>query len=197
MLYTISSIYSSEEKLKILANKWRKVAQDAASDLWDLVKANEGDFSSSGGDRDRDNEYLDDGKAQFGFTSRWGWADDDDKKLGANANTNEDDAGNLSDSSLPSPSALTSSYSRLRRKSSSSKPRLSTTLTHSYLDASRDSDPDDDERGKGEEDDRAISEEPEPVPEQKWSMGTMLGVLGIAAKDTLKWDEEEEEFVGP
>jgi len=40
-----------------------------------------------------------------------------------------------------------------------------------------------------------LDSEEQEVPEQKWTMRTMLGVLGIAAKDTLKWDEEEEEFV--
>lgn len=169
-----------------MVKKWRKVGQDAASDLWELVKENGTTFSTSS---DHNDDYLDDGKAEFGFTSNWGWADGE-KKGGHQANDADvdADAGNLSDSSLPSPSALAQSYTHRSKASSSSKSHQPATLG-SYV-----SNFDWDERKELREEVIDLDSEEQQVPEQKWTMRTMLGVLGIAAKDTLRWDEEEEEF---
>ncbi|KAI5118552.1 hypothetical protein M0805_002932 [Coniferiporia weirii] len=191
-----------EEKLVQLVQKWRGVGREAAYELWQIVRDNDGssdapypgtNSKSSGGSFSSGWFSSPDKRTNNGFSgqSNWGWdAPPDERKPG---DENDEDAFEPE-----SPSKLEDTlYRSLRKKPTVVRTSmLPPTPRGAYFEQyKRETNEERHYTGEdGHDEDNGDDEGPDPSVASSKSLGTMLLQIGIA-HETLGWVEDEGDFV--
>jgi len=171
-----------EEDMK----KWRNAARDAAEELWSISQSNTmngmlgspclGDISTHGRAEEEDDVLQ---EFKNGFEKGWGWATGRPEEDGHEEQPKDEGFGNdLENWEPPSPSSLIRGLASRGSKMGHVDRDLGAPSAKAYSYS----------YGK---DKKAEEEEPEP---QEWNIGGMLVSLGIDAKGSLGWDDEEGGF---
>ena len=180
---------NDEEKLEKLTEKWRNAGQEAAWELWSIVREN---------DDGSDVPYpgTNTKSAESSSLKGWGWASGEGNKLSSGSSWGWDEPSNGAseeqedDSEFPSPTKLENELFRsLKKPFTPRSTMLPPTPRGAYFERQMDSATDLTESGEDEG-----NEDGPPKPSK--SLGTMLHQLGIA-HHTLGWNEEEGDFLNP
>ncbi len=171
-----------EEDMK----KWRNAARDAAEELWSISQSNTmngmlgspclGDMSTHGRAEEEDDVLQ---EFKNGFEKGWGWATGRPEEDGDGEQPKDEGFENdLENWEPPSPSSLIRGLASRGSKMGHVDRDLGAPSAKAYSYS----------YGKDKE-----TEEEEPEP-QEWNIGGMLVSLGIDAKGSLGWDDEEGGF---
>ncbi|CAE6486708.1 unnamed protein product [Rhizoctonia solani] len=167
---------SSDEELEVLALRWRAAAQEAAQDLWALV---------------RDNIGTDSWDSDSGGSSKpdaWGWSDRPQYALTRldNANTEKQGLDDVGSSDVFTPPPVDKVHQSLLKNLNRPFVPRKTLLPPNEIDSSV--------FVSTETEERMEDTGPEEDKPKYHTLGTMLTSLGIPYQ-VLGWQEEEGEFV--